>query len=70
MDADALGLHDYHDIIKQPMDMGLIKVSVCSTSVGLSFDDLGVTGSHFTFNDIILVTGSASLLNFFASVCW
>ena len=27
VDATSLGLHDYHDIIKQPMDMGTIKVS-------------------------------------------
>lgn len=26
MDASTLGLHDYHDIIKQPMDLGTIKV--------------------------------------------
>lgn len=26
VDAVALGLHDYHDIIKQPMDLGTIKV--------------------------------------------
>ncbi|XP_029905027.1 bromodomain testis-specific protein isoform X2 [Myripristis murdjan] len=25
VDADALGLHDYHDIIKQPMDLGTIR---------------------------------------------
>ncbi|XP_048775675.1 bromodomain-containing protein 2-like [Ostrea edulis] len=25
VDADVLGLHDYHDIIKRPMDMGTIK---------------------------------------------
>ncbi|XP_029185046.2 bromodomain-containing protein 3-like isoform X2 [Acropora millepora] len=28
VDASALGLHDYHDIIKQPMDMGTIKVKM------------------------------------------
>lgn len=27
VDADVLGLHDYHDIIKKPMDLGTIKVS-------------------------------------------
>lgn len=26
VDAEALGLHDYHDIIQQPMDLGTIKV--------------------------------------------
>lgn len=26
VDASALNLHDYHDIIKQPMDMNTIKV--------------------------------------------
>ena len=25
MDADSLGLRDYHDIIKQPMDLGTVK---------------------------------------------
>ncbi|XP_020629233.1 bromodomain-containing protein 3-like isoform X1 [Orbicella faveolata] len=28
VDASTLGLHDYHDIIKQPMDMGTIKVKM------------------------------------------
>ncbi len=26
VDAEALGLHDYHDIIKYPMDLGTVKV--------------------------------------------
>lgn len=26
VDVDALGLHDYHDIIKHPMDLSTIKV--------------------------------------------
>lgn len=26
VDADALGLHDYHDVIKKPMDLGTVKV--------------------------------------------
>lgn len=26
VDAALLGLHDYHDIIKKPMDLGTIKV--------------------------------------------
>ena len=25
VDADSLGLRDYHDIIKQPMDLGTVK---------------------------------------------
>ena len=29
VDATALNLHDYHDIIKQPKDMTTIRVSVC-----------------------------------------
>lgn len=28
VDASSLGLHDYHDIIKYPMDLSTIKVSV------------------------------------------
>jgi hypothetical protein len=28
VDADLLGLHDYHDIIKKPMDLGTVKVGV------------------------------------------
>ncbi|KAJ7339448.1 Bromodomain-containing protein 2 [Desmophyllum pertusum] len=28
VDASTLGLHDYHDIIKQPMDLGSIKVKM------------------------------------------
>ena len=28
MDAEALGLHDYHDIIKKPMDLGTVKTNM------------------------------------------
>lgn len=31
VDAKALELHDYHDIIKKPMDLGTVKVRVVST---------------------------------------
>lgn len=31
VDVDALGLHDYHDIIKHPMDLSTIKV--CSRGI-------------------------------------
>lgn len=31
VDASSLGLHDYHDIIKQPMDLSTIKVRIRST---------------------------------------
>jgi hypothetical protein len=27
VDAELLGLHDYHDIIKKPMDLSSVKVS-------------------------------------------
>lgn len=27
VDAELLGLHDYHEIIKHPMDLGTVKVS-------------------------------------------
>lgn len=30
VDATSLGLHDYHDIIKQPMDLSTIKVRIGS----------------------------------------
>lgn len=29
VDVEALGLHDYHDIIKHPMDLSTIKVNAC-----------------------------------------
>lgn len=29
VDAVALGLHDYHDIIKCPMDLSTIRVTIC-----------------------------------------
>ena len=29
VDVDGLGLHDYLDIIKHPMDLGTIKVYLC-----------------------------------------
>jgi hypothetical protein len=28
VEAEKLGLHDYHDIIKKPMDLGTVKVSI------------------------------------------
>ena len=31
--VEELGLHDYHDIIKQPMDLTTIKVSTAFTQV-------------------------------------
>ncbi|KAG7460317.1 hypothetical protein MATL_G00219910 [Megalops atlanticus] len=34
VDADALGLHDYHEIIKHPMDLGTIKVKLESRQYG------------------------------------
>lgn len=38
VDVEALGLHDYCDIIKHPMDMSTIKVSRCpSQSWGRGF---------------------------------
>lgn len=27
VDAEWLGLHDYHEIVKKPMDLGSVKVS-------------------------------------------
>lgn len=30
VDAEWLGLHDYHDIIKKPMDLGTVKVGIIS----------------------------------------
>ena len=29
VDASLLGLHDYHNIIKKPMDLGTVKVEIC-----------------------------------------
>lgn len=34
VDVEALGLHDYCDIIKHPMDMSTIKVSGCAPGAG------------------------------------
>jgi len=28
VDAELLGLHDYHEIIKKPMDLGTVKVYI------------------------------------------
>ena len=33
VDAALLGLHDYHEIIKKPMDLGTIKVSGLGAAV-------------------------------------
>lgn len=31
VDVDMLGLHDYHDIIKHPMDLATVKVGLNGT---------------------------------------
>lgn len=44
VDVEALGLHDYCDIIKHPMDMSTIKVSRCPlprAGAGASWDKEG-----------------------------
>jgi hypothetical protein len=33
VDVDLLGLFDYHDIIKKPMDLGTVKVGFMFTAV-------------------------------------
>lgn len=37
VDASSLGLHDYHDIIKQPMDLSTIKVSILGIQLEFFF---------------------------------
>ena len=37
VDAQALGLHDYYDIIKKPMDLGTIRVCIHSLLLLLNF---------------------------------
>lgn len=46
VDTAALGLHDYHDIIKKPMDLGTIKVM---TSIHLK-----ITGLHWELHKLDL----------------
>lgn len=41
VDAVALGLHDYHDIIKNPMDLETIKVCL-NTCLDQNFEELCV----------------------------
>ena len=40
VDAALLGLHDYHEIIKKPMDLGTIKVSGLGAAVLYAIDTL------------------------------
>lgn len=37
VDADALGLHNYYDIVKNPMDLGTIKVNTCLSGKSFLF---------------------------------
>lgn len=37
VDADALGLHNYYDIVKNPMDLGTIKVKYCLSGKSFLF---------------------------------
>lgn len=48
VDASSLGLHDYHDIIKQPMDLSTIKVSILGIQLWVFFRtaDQGDNGIH------------------------
>lgn len=63
VDVDALGLHDYHDIIKHPMDLSTIKVCAERKSVVLNGDHKKLSGggiSSQVFNVLVVsFTGQA-----------
>ena len=45
VDTQALGLHDYYDIIKHPMDLGTIKVGHTQTHTQANFQHTSNTHS-------------------------
>lgn len=46
VDASTLGLHDYHDIIKQPMDLSTIKVGVSKTQTMVNISQNRMVGCY------------------------
>ncbi|XP_047336977.1 transcription factor GTE7-like [Impatiens glandulifera] len=52
VDAAALGLHDYHQIVKHPMDLGTVKVKLYNSSYKTPLDF--AADVRLTFNNAIL----------------
>ena len=61
VDAALLGLHDYHDVIKKPMDLGSIKVSV----LHLRAEAMVNTRYESSVGDAYSIQGTAMTLEVF-----
>ena len=62
VDAALLGLHDYHEIIKKPMDLGSIKVS--------NFYKIDVLKLHTLYFILFFFFFFTLILLFYAVVFW
>lgn len=64
VDAEALGLHDYHQIIKRPMDLGTVKLNLSKNSYATPFEF--AADVRLTFNNALLYNPKTDKVHGFA----